>query len=378
MRLLLAAGDPSGDLYASLLARELKRQRPGIEIDAVGGPLTKAALGDGLLHADLASLGVTGFVEPVRRLPAFLSLYRKLRELFRQGRYDAVVPIDFYGFNRRLMAAAKSAGLPVYYFISPQVWASRPGRIKVLKRLVDCMLVIFPFEEKLYKEAGVPVHWVGHPLLDLLPPPAERPLGSTLRLGLLPGSRPSELRRHLPLFLSAASLILEKHAGAEVTVFAAGTLPDFAYQEHLASWRGPNGETARLVRDEAYGERARQDYVLTSSGTATLENALLGLPMTVVYKLSWPTYMIARSLIRVPFIAMANILSGKKVVDELIQGDAVAEAVAGSALSVLADEKRLSAMRRELLSLREALGGPGAVGRAARRILSEISQKAPV
>ena len=372
-RLLIVAGDPSGDLYASMLVRELRSRVPGMLFAAVAGPLTRAALGAGdEFIADLASLGVVGFVEPARRLPRLARLLSKLEKRMAEGDADALVCVDYWGFNARVLEAAKRRDVPAYYFVSPQVWASRPGRVARIKRCVSRMLVIFPFEEPLYREAGVPVTWVGHPLLDLLPEPrAARPLTDPLRLGLLPGSRPAEVRRHLPLFMAALPRIARDFPRLEVTVFAANSLADSHYAPALTGPRLPDGGRPRLVRESDYAERARQDLVLTSSGTATLENALLGLPMVVVYKLSWPTYLLARALIKVEHIAMANILSGRRVVPELVQHEANPSAVAREALALLGDPRLLRDMRAELSALRGELGGRGAAGRAAEALLAE-------
>lgn len=380
-RVLLVCGDPSGDLYASMLARALAKLDPAVRVDGVGGPLLAAAItGRGEFLHDLASLGVTGFIEPLRRLPLFARLLRRLKDRLREQRPDALVCVDFYGFNRRVLGLAKAAAVPAYYFISPQVWASRPGRIAELKRLVERMLVIFPFEERIYHDAGVAVDWVGHPLLDILPEPVapeDRPPGP-LRLGLLPGSRPSELRRHMPVLLDAAHRILRDLPQTELELFAAESLPDEAYAPWLSRPLGPRGVRPRLVRDAGYARRARLDFALTSSGTATLENALLGVPMVVVYKLSWPTYLVARTLIRVPHIAMANILAGKELAPELIQSDATGPKVARAALDLLGRPQRLASLRRELLSLRGALGGPGACSRAAAILAEQLSGRAHI
>lgn len=375
-RLVLVAGDPSGDLYASLLIGALRARHPSVRIEAAGGPLTRAALGkDGVFLCDLASMGVTGFVEPLRRVPFLLrSARRVLRAI--EERPDALVCIDFYGFNRRLLPAAKRVGVPVHYFVSPQVWASRPGRVRTLKRWVERMLVIFPFEEPLYRKAGVPVTWVGHPLLDVLPAPlAEREPVPVPRIGLLPGSRPSEVRRHLPALLAAAARIARDFPRSEFSVFAAPSLPDAAYAPPRRGGACP--PPFRIVRESDYVQRSRLDLALTSSGTATLENALLGVPMVVLYRLSWPTYLIARSMVRVPYIAMANLLAGRRLVPELIQRDASPERIADAALDLLGHPGRLRALGRELALLRDALGGPGAVGRAADAILGSVARKAP-
>jgi lipid-A-disaccharide synthase len=359
---LVVAGDPSGDLHGSDLIRAIKKNDPNARVAAVGGAMMQTAA-DEFVY-DLASLGVTGFLEPIRKLPSFVKLLGTLKSYMRERR-PTVICIDYYGFNRRVLGAAKAAGLITLYYISPQVWASRPGRLKVLKRLVDRMMVIFPFEEALYRKAGIPVSFVGHPLLDHLP--AAKPHtqeSGHLRIGLLPGSRPTEIRRHLSVFLGALDRIRKDYPTAEALVFAAPHLPDDVYAE--ASSNG-----AKIVRDSQYRLRATIDMAITSSGTATLENALLGIPMVVVYKLSWPTYAIARSLIRVPYISMANLLAGKALAPELIQHHATPEKVAAAALDLLSEPRRLARVSQELAGLRYALGGTGAAERAAKIILTE-------
>ncbi|MFA6029945.1 MAG: lipid-A-disaccharide synthase [Elusimicrobiota bacterium] len=381
MRLLVVAGDPSGDLYGSLLLRALKTRRSDLRVDAVGGALMRAAAeetGGEFLH-DLAGMGLTGFVEPLRRIPHLFALRRTLAARMRTERPDALVVIDYYGFNRHVLAAGRDAGVKTLYYVSPQVWASRPGRIRVLRGLVDRMIVIFPFEEELYRAQGVPVTWVGHPLLDLLPAPRDPDASGdgTLRLGLLPGSRASELARHLPVLLPAAERVLKSFPRSELSVFAAPQAPDALYTPHLAAFERRTGRAVRLVRDRAYAERARLDLALCSSGTATLENALLGVPMVVVYRLSWPTYALARALVHVRNIAMANLLAGRTLVPELIQHEATPERIADAALDLLAEPRRLAALRRELAALREKLGGPGATGRAAAAVLEAAVGPAP-
>ncbi|MFH2202495.1 MAG: lipid-A-disaccharide synthase [Elusimicrobiota bacterium] len=375
-RILIVAGDPSGDLYGSLLIRALRRARRSTRIEAVGGPLMKATLAAGdIFHSDLASLGVTGFIAPIKRLPTFVLLHRELRARMEQGAIDAVVCIDFYGFNRHILSAAKRCGVPALYFISPQVWATRAGRIRHIKSCVDRMLVIFPFEEELYRKAGVPVTWVGHPLLDVLPPPNHRSPSRTLRLGILPGSRSTEVQRHLPVLLRAAERIRRDFPHMQIRVFAVPQLNDSHYTRWLNRRR--TAETLRpvLVREADYAERSRQDFLLTSSGTATLENALLGIPMVVIYKVAWPTYLIARSLIRVRHIAMANILAERELVPELVQHQATPEKIARKALDILGNPRRLQELRRDLSALRTKLRGPGAIDRTAEIILNAVGTR---
>jgi lipid-A-disaccharide synthase len=364
--ILIVAGDPSGDLHGAGLIRALKAADARLHVAAVGGPHMRAAADEFL--EDLASRGVTGFWEPVLMIGFLVKLALRLKRYMLERKASALICIDYYGFNRRLLDLAKSAGVPAFYYISPQVWASRPGRVKVLKRLVKRMLVIFPFEEGLYRKAGVPCAFVGHPLLDLLPAvdaPADE-LAPPLKVGLLPGSRASEVRRHLPVMLDGLKRLKLHFPRLRAWVFASPSLPDAAYDAILGE------ESIVLCRDAGYERRADLDLAVCSSGTATLENALLGVPMVVIYKLSWPTYAIARAIIKVPYIAMANLLAGRGLVPELIQRKATGKNVAQAAVSLLEDPRRYRALKKDLLSLRAKLGGPGAAARAARELLSEI------
>ncbi|NNN06509.1 MAG: lipid-A-disaccharide synthase [Elusimicrobia bacterium] len=364
---LVVAGDPSGDLHAAGLIRALKRRDPSARVAAVGGRLCRAAADEFI--EDLASRGVTGFLEPALKIPFLLRLRARLKDFIAQRRPTALVCVDYYGFNRRVLPLAKAAGVPAYYFISPQVWASRPGRVSVLKRFVRRMLVIFPFEETLYRDAGVPVEFVGHPLLDLIPAPSEtKSLGTPPLIGLLPGSRASELRRHLPVFYAAFEALKKSHPDAKGLLFAAGHQRDAIY--------GCLPHGVELVREADYARRRTLDAALCSSGTATLENALLGVPMVVVYKLSWPTYAIARALIRVPYIAMANLLAGRAVVPELIQRDATPARAAGELARFLNDAGYREKTRADLLAVRRSLGEPGAADRAACFLLSQNPEEA--
>jgi lipid-A-disaccharide synthase len=374
MRVLFVAGDLSGDQHAARAARELKALAPDTEVLAAGGPALRACADRFLL--DLVEQSVVGFWEPLRKVPWFWhALNRVLRPALAEHRPDAVVPTDFFGFNAHVARAAKASGAKVLYFVSPQVWASRPGRVRTLKACVDRMLLIFPFEKEIYDRAGVPATFVGHPLLDTVPAPAaEPPRRVEPVIGLLPGSRPGEVRRHLGLFLRAAGLIAARVRGARFVLFAAPSLSNDFYDRLLGrDERRPY--LLEVVRDEDYAWRSGLDLALTCSGTATLENALLGVPMAVVYKMSWITYGLARALVRVPYISMANLLAGKELSPELIQAQATPEALAAAAVSLWEDPPRRREVRRELLALRDKLGGPGAARRAAEAILKEIGTK---
>jgi lipid-A-disaccharide synthase len=363
IQLLVVAGDPSGDLHAASLIKALKRRNPETVVAAVGGPLCEAVADE--FVEDLASRGVTGFWEPALKIGFLLRLAGKIRRLLRERKVDAVVCVDYYGFNRRVLSLAKAAGVPAYYYVSPQVWASRKSRVSVLKKLVRRMLVIFPFEEELYRDAGVPVEFVGHPLLDVLPEAkAHKADPEAPRIGILPGSRTSELSRHLQLFYDAFKVMRRERPGSTGYVFASPNQPDKAY--------GRLPEGAVLVRETDYAVRKTLDLAICSSGTATLENAILGVPMVVVYKLSWPTYAIARAIVKVKHIAMANLLAGREVVPELIQRDATVGRIVLEAARFLDDPDKAARTRAELARVRSKLGEPGAAGRAAQSILADI------
>ncbi len=359
---LIAAGDPSGDLHGSRLIAALKELNPSAKIAAIGGPFMKEEA-DQFLD-DLAGEGIVGFLEPLLKMPRLLNTAFRIRDFLNQGRAKALVCIDYYGFNRRLLEFAFKARVPAYYYVSPQVWASRPYRVRVIGRLVQKIFVIFPFEEKLYRDSGVACEFVGHPLLDIIPEPkAKTEIPRDPLIGILPGSRKSEVSRHLPIFLESFKIFKKRFPGARAMVFAARALSDSSYQVQDSG--------IEIVREFDYQKRARLDGAFCSSGTATLENALLGIPMVVAYKMSWPTYFLARSLIKVPYIAMANILAGKKIVPELIQDQVRPEALAESLSNFWESPQNYFAAREELIALRKRLGNPGVSERVARALMEE-------
>ncbi len=362
--ILFVAGDPSGDVHGAKLIAALKAEIPGLRAAAVGGPLMRQATDDFI--EDLASRGIAGFWEPLASLGFLRALLARIRDYLRDRKPAAVVVVDYYGFNRRVLALAKAAGVPAYYYVSPQVWASRPGRARVIARLVRRVFAIFPFEEEVYHRAGGACTFVGHPLLDSIPPPVpDKSVGCPLKVALLPGSRAAELHRHLPVFLDALDELRRNFPELDARVFAAPSLPDEAYAAARA--RG-----VQIVRELDYKVRAQMDVALCSSGTATLENAILGLPMVVVYRLSWITYWIARAVIRVPYIAMANLLAGRALVPELIQRRANKVEIARAAKEILESPAKYQELRAALLAIRKDLGEPGGAARAARAIAEDL------
>ena len=374
MRIMISCGEPSGDLYAGALVSEILRRDPAAEIFGFGGQHFAAA--GGRLIGDFQGLSVTGLTEAIRVLPRSFAMLRRLTEAARERRPDVFVAIDFPDFNFRLMAALHSLGIPIVYYISPQLWAWRAGRMQTMKRFVSRVLVIFPFEEELYRKEGVPVEFVGHPLVDLVR--VRQPRAALLRahgleptaptVALLPGSRPNELRRIVPAMAASLPLIRARVPGVQFVVAAAPNLPDSLF-EPLSANAGP-GAGPTILREQTDDVLAASDVVITASGTATVQAALHERPMVVVYKLSPLTYRLGKPFVRVDTYAMANLVAGKRIVPELIQEDFTAERVAEETVRLLTDHDLHTRTRDELRRVREKLGEPGASSRAAEAVLA--------
>lgn len=368
---MISCGEPSGDLYAAALAEAIRAEEPAVAITGFGGDRLRAAGAD--LVADFSGLSVTGLVEAARVLPRTWAIYRRLVSRARTERPDVFVAVDFPDFNFTLARALKRLAIPVVYYISPQLWAWRPGRIHTMRRIADRVLVIFEFEEGIYREAGIPVEWVGHPLLDLTPalPPSDQ-LRADLGLppgvpvvALLPGSRPNEVRQILPGLVSAAAVMRARMPAIEFVVARAPHLAGSLFAP-LAGLDRP----ALIVDGRADEVLAVADVALVASGTVTVQAALHACPMVVVYRLSPLTYRIGRPFVRVNTFAMANLVAGRAVVPERIQDDFVPDRVADDALALLTDQDAADRMRQGLREVRARLGEPGASARAARAVLA--------
>ena len=363
-RILLVAGEASGDLRGAELVRELRKRVPDVEVNGVGGERLRAAGMDVTVPA--SDLSIMGLTEVVSRLSVVLRSYRRLRaEILGRGpggrKPDLVLLIDFPDFNLRLAAVAKRAGVPVFYYVSPQVWAWRRYRIRTLARRVDRLAVVFPFEEELYRGLA-DVTFVGHPALetvratrsraevrDALGVADDRPF-----VALLPGSRGAEIRELLPPMREALTQI-----GRPVA--AAVALAD----ESLRSLVEELAPDLPIVSGQTYDLVAAADVVLVASGSASLETALLGRPMVICYRLSGLSYAVARALVRVPYIGMPNLILEKGAVPELIQDDVTPARIAAEVRSILEDSGRATSIVDDLRQVRELLGEPGAAGRAA-------------
>jgi len=366
VRVMISCGEPSGDLYAGALAAEIRRQEPGADVFGFGGPRLAAA--GARLIGDFQGISVTGLTEALRVLPRSFAMLRVLAAAARDQRPDVFVAIDFPDFNFRLMAAVHRLGIPVVYYVSPQLWAWRPGRMQTMRRYVDRVLVIFPFEEELYRREKVPVEFVGHPLVDLVrvrQPRAALLKGQGLQpdaptVALLPGSRPNELRRIVPGIAASLPLIASRVPGVQFIVAAAPNLPDALFAPLAVP----------IVHERTDDVLAAADVVITASGTATVQAALHQRPMVVVYKLSPLTYRLGKPFVHVDTYAMANLVAGKRIVAELIQDDFTPGAVAEECVRLLTDEQLRRRTEDELRRVRERLGGAGASARAAQAVLT--------
>jgi len=359
--ILLTCGETSGEQHAARLVRELKALDPSCRVLVLGGD-TLAKAGAEVVHS-IDRYAVMGFAEVLAKLPRFIALERSLRALLAGGDIDLFIPVDYPGLNLRLSRYAKAAGVPVLYFISPQVWAWGAWRLQRMKRSIDLMAVILPFEVELYRRAGISVVFAGHPMLEEIEPPArpkEAPVpGARFMVMLFPGSRRQEFERMFPALIAAARRIRERFAGATFTVALAPLVSEGAVRippDMRSCFRTTRAGIAEL------GDAA---IALAASGTVTLQCALSGTPTVVFYRTSPVTHAIGKLLVKIPWIAMPNVLSRRRIVPELIQSDAKPERIAEEAGSILGDPARYRSMSADLISLRSALEGPGGIRRIA-------------
>jgi lipid-A-disaccharide synthase len=360
-RIFVSAGEPSGDRCAAEVVSALRRRWPSAVIEAFGGPALRAAGAE--VRYPMEGYTVLGFLEAVGKIPAHLRLLRRIAESFRDGRYDLALLVDYPGFNVRLGQAAREAGVKVLYYIAPQLWAWRPGRVAHLRNAIDRLAVVLPFEPDFFASLGLRARFVGHPLVERSWPSRDAArraldLGPDDRvLALFPGSRPEEVRRIWPVFRDAATRLLARGICDQVIVAA---IPEGAYPGPLP---GP------LHRDDSSTVLASADAALVKSGTTTLEAACAGVPMVVAYRVHPVTALLARQLLTVRHVSLVNLVAGREIVPELLQGDATADRLAEAVAPLLESGGRAAmAQRAGLAEVRSRLGSPGAAERVAELV----------
>jgi lipid-A-disaccharide synthase len=324
----------------------------------------------------MMDLAVVGLFEVLRSLWTFKSVFDGLLKEIDKRRPDLAILVDYPGFNLRLATELKKRQIPIIYYISPQVWAWGAGRIAAIRRLVTRMIVVFPFEEELYKRHGVPVSFVGHPLLDTVKPQRFREVflkqcgldTGKFTFALLPGSRSAEVKLLLPIMLNTAKLIYQKKKDAQFVILRSSTVSLDTFEAIRAKFDAP----LALATDSTYDGLAGADFALVASGTATLETALMNVPMVILYKVSFLTWAYLKTAIKIPYIGLVNVVAQKKFIEEFIQYRARASRISGYILSVLNDKPRLQAIKAELKDTTRRLGPPGASARAAGIIMQYL------
>lgn len=375
---MLSAGEASGDLHGATMCRALRALDPSVRLIGMGGPRMAAAGVEVLV--DPTAHAAVGTSEAVGRVPGLYRAYKILVRRLRVGRPLALVLIDFPEFNLRLAKHARRAGIPVVYFIPPQLWAWRRGRMRQMVRRVTRVLAAFPFERSLYEGAGVPVEFVGHPLLDVVPIDLDRATararlgvgGRDTLVGLLPGSRRQEIGRLLPPMLDAAARLAEAGAGRSFVLGLAASVNRELVTAQIARATEAGGPPVDVVEGLTHEVMAGADVLLIASGTATLEAALLGTPMVVCYRVSRLSEAIVRLLNRSPWISLPNIVAGRGAVPEILQKEVRGARLAAEAERLLVDAGAAAAQRAAFKEVRSRLGQPGVGERAARAVLKLV------
>lgn len=372
LTILIVAGEASGDLHGANLAKAIRLREPNVRLLGVGGQHMRSAgveLLDGLHRLD--AVGVPGLLTISKGILNIL----RMKRFFKEQTLDGVVFVDNPSMNLRLARIAANLGHQVIYYIAPQIWAWGQRRIHLIKRVVRRMIVILPFEEAIYREAGVPCNFVGHPLLDTLAPEYDRrstrkQLGlpeEGLLIGVLPGSRLSEVGSLLPEMIQAVKQLRDFDPNVQCVIGRAQSISS----EYLEGLFDREGLPVTVVADQANEVMAASDLLLVASGTATLQAGLVGTPMIITYRLSWLTYQIAKRIALVKHLGLVNLVAGRGIVPELLQEDATAERLYEEAVGILKDRGRYNRMQEELQSIRKQMGTSGASDRAAQVVLAE-------
>lgn len=369
--ILIISGEPSGDLHAANLVRDLKSLDNSLSFFGIGGELSRKAGVD--IAFDITKLALVGVVEVLKNLGAVKMAHDAVITRIGATPPDAAILVDYPGFNLKIAAELAKRKIPVIYYISPQIWAWGFRRIHVIKKCVRKMVVFFGFEEKLYRENGIDAESVGHPLLDVVK--ATSPKAEVLKryglsehrvtLAILPGSRDSEIGTFLPTLAHTAGLINERLPGAQFIISKRPDRPAALYEE---AFKGSSFDY-RVVEGDLHNIVSASDFAIVASGTATLETAILGTPLVIVYKASWVTYLLYRLVRSIPFLGIVNVIAGREIAPEFLQHNMTPKKIANTVVGILSDPARLLAMRQELAAVKASLGTPGASMRAARAIL---------
>jgi len=375
-KIFIVCGEPSGDLLAGNLIQEIKRIDPAIQIAGVGGAFLKKTGAE--IFCDIKELSVMGFFDVLNKLPKFLKLKRLILEKINTDKPDAIIFVDFSGFNLRL-AKAVNKRIPAIYYVSPQVWASRENRVNCIRDYISKMIVLFKFEEEFYQQHGIKVHCVGHPLISLVRPTMEKQelldnlqINSTQKvIALLPGSRKQEIRMLLPLMIKAARLIKKEIPNTQFIIAKSPNLDTQTYQKECEKY----ALDLKIVDGKTYDCLNIADFCLVCSGTATLETAIMQKPFVIVYKMNLLNYLLYRPQVKIPYIGMVNIVAGKKIVPEYLQFNAKPEMIARAALGFLQNPAQAKQMFEDLSAVKAILGTPGAAERAARLILDFLNKQ---
>jgi len=373
--IIIVCGEASGDLNASSLAKAIKEIEPEIKISGVGGQLLRDSGGE--IFYDIKGLSVMGLFDVLKKLPLFFSLKKLILKKIQEEKPDAIVLVDFSGFNLRL-AKEINKMIPVIYYVSPQVWASRQGRLKTIKEYIHKMIVLFKFEEEFYRRHGIDADFSGHPLLDIVRPSIEKReflekinlSESKKTIALLPGSRQSEINNILPCMLKAAVRIRKKIPDVQ---FIVAKSPQVNSESYIEKINGLDIDL-KIIEGKTYDCLNAADFCLVCSGTATLETAIMQKPFAIIYKMNLLNYLLYRPQVKVPYIGMVNIVAGKMVIPEFIQFKATADNIAEAALRILNDPAAAEDMKNNLAQVKSSLGPSGASARAAKIILDFLAK----
>jgi lipid-A-disaccharide synthase len=374
----IIAGEASGDQHGANLVSAMQKKQPDISFCGIGGPALRQA---GVrIVADAAELTVVGITEVFSKIPAIIKGMRSIKRILKSLNPDLLILIDFPDFNLHMAAVARKLGIPVLYYISPQIWAWRRGRVRKIKKRVDHMAVILPFEVQFYREHNVSVTFVGHPLLDTRLPAAEQALkaGNPKHpvIGLVPGSRASEIIRLLPHMLGAADILRQRLKRVTFIVSQAVTVKRALLDSIIEKF--PGWVDVEVISDGVEKVFERCDAIIAASGTVTLQAAMHATPMVIIYKVSPLSSWLARALVRVPHVGLVNLVAGRRLVPELLQHQATGANIARTLEGLLQNAEKLNQLRHELIALRDVLGQPGASDRVAELALDMIKPAGPL